>query len=428
MLNEVLKSRSISSFLKGLESGVSFVVENLEGAPKALLAALAATKRGQSVLLITGGVREDRLFDDLAYLAPDLAVEFPAWETLPGEEIPPSPDIIGKRFEALYRLHKKTGPSIVLCPLQSLLQKVISKEEIASKLTVWNKGMRIPFQSLAEKLTQLGYRRESIVADKGQFALRGGILDLFPVASSDPYRIEFFGDEIEQIRTFDPVGQKSVGRVDKFFLCPATEALSYAERLVSIADHLTGPVIYFWDDLLSIEDNYVSLKQMPGSKSPYFYSIQEVLQKKPQQIFCTKTSIEHFSAEKKGKDLISFQAFDQNFDANYFLHPFQPIGDYSDPKLELLFLNGTDAEEQEVKRQMAAVALPEKTRYEKGYLSSGFIVADIPFGVVPNSEITHRTHIRRQKWRSTYHTPAAEFHELTPGDLVAPLLYPLFDQ
>ena len=111
MLNEVLKSRSISSFLKGLESGVSFVVENLEGAPKALLAALAATKRGQSVLLITGGVREDRLFDDLAYLAPDLAVEFPAWETLPGEEIPPSPDIIGKRFEALYRLHKKTGPS-----------------------------------------------------------------------------------------------------------------------------------------------------------------------------------------------------------------------------------------------------------------------------------------------------------------------------
>ena len=105
MLNEVLKSRSLSSFLEGLGSGESYVLDQIEGAPKALLAALAAVKQGLSVLIITGGTREDRLFDDLAYLAPDLAIEFPSWETLPGEEIAPSPDIIGKRFEALYRLH-----------------------------------------------------------------------------------------------------------------------------------------------------------------------------------------------------------------------------------------------------------------------------------------------------------------------------------
>jgi len=418
MLSEFLKSRSIATFLKELERGTSYVVENLTGAPKALLAALALQATKKSILLITGGVREDCLFDDLSYLAPDAVVEFPSWETLPGEEIAPSPDIIGKRFEALYKLHKRQGPSVVLCPLQALLQKVVSKEEIVSQLVLWNKGMRLPFGQIAEKLTALGYRREGVVADKGQFAMRGGILDLFPVASSDPFRIEFFGDVIEQIRTFDPVGQKSVGKVGQFFLCPATETLSYAKRVVSIQDHLAGSTLLFWDDLLAIEDTYVSLKKMPGSKSPYFSSLPELLEKKAQHIFCTQTSLEHFASERKGPNLIAFQAFDQPFEASYFLHTFQPVEEYSDPGMSVLFLNANEAEEQEVKKRMSAVVLPEKTRFERGYLSSGFVVGDIPLAVIPNSEVTQRKRIRRQKWRSTYHTPAAEFHELTPGDLV----------
>lgn len=419
MFTEIKKSRSLSSFLKGLEEGDSFVIENLPSAPKALLATLAVKALKRSVLLVTGGTREDKLFDDLLYFAPDLCIEFPSWETLPGEEITPSPDIVGKRFEALYQLHMKKGPAILVCPLQALLQKVASKEEVAPLLTIWNKGMRLAFDQIAEKLTKLGYRREAVVSDKGQFAVRGGILDLFPLSSSDPYRIEFFGDEIEQIRTFDPIGQKSVAKVDRFFLSPGAENLTYANRLVSITEHFHDPhPLIFWDDLLAIEDTYVSLKQMPGAKSPYLFTLPQILEKKSQQIFCTQESVEHFSAEKKGKDLISFEAFENKFEARYFLHSFQPILDYTDPQLKLIFLNATDTDEQEVRRLMQAVKLPPHTEFKKGYISSGFLIADIPFGMVPSSEITHRTHIRRQKWRSTYHTPASEFHALSPGDLV----------
>lgn len=390
----------------------SILIEGLWDSPKALLASEVAKKR--SVLLITGGTREDRFFDNLSYFSPGTAVEFPAWETLPGEEIPPSPDIIGKRFEALHTLIHAKGPKIVLCPLASLLQKIVPKEIAASLLHRWKKGTKIPFDSLPELLTNLGYKRAAVVSDKGEFALRGGILDLFPVSSPDPFRIDFFGDEIEEIRTFDPVGQKSIGKANEVFLCPAQEMplLQKAPRLVSIADYL-GDFTVFWDDLLAIEDTYVGLKSMPAAKSLFFYSLTDLLKKwtDQQQIFCTEFHLEE-----------RFEMFDHKFRAKQFKHHFYKVehcfnpDESPDPDLKFLFLNANDTEEEEVKKQLAKITLPKNTRWEKGYLTSGYCLDGLV--VVPNVELSHRARIRRQKWRGTTHTPAAEFHELTPGDMV----------
>lgn len=390
----------------------SILVEGLWDSPKALLASLAVKKR--SVLLITGGTREDRFFDNLSYFCPGTAIEFPAWETLPGEEIAPSPDIIGKRFEALHQILHRKSPAIVLCPLASLLQKILPKESLSPLLHRWKKGTQVPFDTLPELLTSLGYTRAAVVADKGEFALRGGILDLFPVASSDPFRIEFFGDEIEQIRTFDPVGQKTVARAEEIFLCPAQEMplLQKAPRLVTLFDYLDDPIL-FWDDLLAIEDTYVGLKSMPAAKSLFSHSLEDLLKKwdKQQQIFCTEFPLEE-----------EFEMFNHRFKAKRFLHRFFKVehcfnpDESPDPSLSFLFLNTNDTEEEEVKKQLSNITLPKNTRWEKGYLTSGYCLDKQV--VVPNVELSHRPRIRRQKWRSTYHTPAAEFHELTPGDLV----------
>ncbi len=390
----------------------SILVEGLWDSPKALLASVALKKR--SVLLITGGTREDRFFDNLSYFSPGSAVEFPAWETLPGEDIAPSPDIIGKRFEALDALIRKKGPSIVLCPLASLLQKVIPKEMLAPLLHRWKKGTKVSFDTLPELLVSLGYVRSAVVSDKGEFAIRGGILDLFPVASSDPFRIEFFGDEIEEIRTFDPVGQKSIAKAKEIFICPAKEMplLQKATRLVNIADYLDEPIL-FWDDLLAIEDTYVGIKSLPAAKSLFFSPFEELLKRwdKNQNIFCTEFPLED-----------RFEMFGHKFKAKQFKHKFYKVEhcfnpeESPDPKFQFLFLNSNDTEEEEVKKQLASITLPKNTRWEKGYLTSGYCLDNLV--VVPNVELSHRTRIRRQKWRSTYHTPAAEFHELSPGDLV----------
>jgi transcription-repair coupling factor (superfamily II helicase) len=390
----------------------SILVEGLWDSPKALLASEAVKKR--SVLLITGGTREDRFFDNLSYFSPGSAVEFPAWETLPGEEIAPSPDVIGKRFEALDALIRKKGRSIVLCPLASLLQKVIPKEMLAPLLHRWKKGSKVSFDTLPELLISLGYVRNPVVSDKGEFAIRGGILDLFPVASSDPFRIEFFGDEIEEIRTFDPVGQKSIAKAEEVFLCPAKEMplLQKATRLVNIADYLDDPIL-FWDDLLAIEDTYVGIKSLPAAKSIFFSPFEDLLKRwdKNQHIFCTEFPLED-----------RFEMFGRKFEARQFKHKFYKVEhcfhpeESPDPKFQFLFLNSNDTEEEEVKKQLASITLPKNTRWEKGYLTSGYCLDKLV--VVPNVELSHRTRIRRQKWRSTYHTPAAEFHELSPGDLV----------
>lgn len=426
MLEKLLKSPSLSHFEKELATKSSLLCEGLWESPKALLATLIVRATKKSILLLTGGVREDRLFSDLSYFDPTLPVEFPAWETLPGEEIPPSADILGKRFEALHKLLTKKGPSIVLCPLHAFLQKIVPKETLSPLLTVWKKKTKIPFDTLPEFLTTLGYKRNTIVSDKGQFALRGGILDLFPAASSDPYRIEFFGDEIEAIRTFDPIGQKSIGKVDSFFLCPAQELplLQKATRLVSIADYLDEPIL-FWDDLLAIEDTYVSLKQMPGAKSMFFSKLEDMINRFDRHIFCSEQNIEDLSDIKKSKERTkyfqptSFQAFDHPFKANRFFHTFQKIENIAeiDPELSMIFLNTNETEENEVKKQITPFSFP-KTEFQKGSLTTGFVLLDASLAIVPNSEISGRVPIRRQKWRSTHHTPPSEFHTLTVGDLV----------
>lgn len=429
MLTWIAKSASLSLLEQkfSTEKG-SFLFEGLWGAPKALLAALSRKATGQSILLVTGGTREDRLFDDLSYFAPGLALEFPAWETLPGEAIPPSPDILGKRFEVLHALTQRKEASILLCPLHALLQKIVPKETLAPLFSLWKKGTKLRFESLPEILSSLGYQRSSVVSDKGQFALRGGILDLFPISSSDPFRIEFFGDAIEGIRTFDPVGQKSIAKKESLFLSPAQELplLQRATRLVSIADYLEPGAFLFWDDLLAIENSYVSLKKMAGFRSSFFYVLEDLLKQWNSHIFCSKENIELLSQiqikeKTRYTQSISFDAFGFSFPATRFFHPFQKTEEWEsllDPKFSLVFLNANETEEKEVKQHLSSFSLPPNAVFQKGYLSSGFAIADIPFALIPNGEITHRTRLRRQKWRSTHHTPAAEFHELSPGDFV----------
>jgi transcription-repair coupling factor (superfamily II helicase) len=422
MLDPLRKTPHLATLQKALLPGHPLLFEGLWDAPKAFLAAAIFELTKQPLLLITGGVREDTLFDNLSYFVPGKIIEFPAWETLPGEEILPSPDILGKRFDALHTLLTKKEPSIILCPLSSLLQKVIPSQTLAPLFSIWKKNTHFSFQTIASYLTSLGYKRSAVVSDKGEFALRGGILDLFPVSSTDPFRIEFFDDEIEEIRIFDPIGQKTIKKADEVFICPAQELLflKKEKELGSLVDYLKNP-IFLWDDLVALENTYVSLSQMPGAKSPFFSSLKEFFEKNKTstQIFCSETQIEELSEVKKMKEgFISFEMFQLPFQTKRCPFPCRKIHlieDLVDPHLQFLFLSSNETEEEEMKKQF--LGLKNRASFEKGYLTSGFAISDL--AVVPYSEITHKKHIRRQKWRSTAHTtPAAEFHQLNPNDLV----------
>ncbi|MBS0628609.1 MAG: transcription-repair coupling factor [Verrucomicrobia bacterium] len=436
-----------------MKTEISLTVEGLWDGPKAALIALLKESTKKNILVISSDSSENRIAGNLDYFGLNHFLEFPAWETLPGEEIPPSPDIVGRRFEILFHLMQSKEPGVVLCPLQACLQKLPSPHILKPNCNLWKVGEEIPFDALDDFLKALGYRREAVVADKGQYALRSGILDIFPLSAPEPFRVEFFGDEISSIRTFDPIGQKSIEKVKQLFICPASEPklLQEEERLATLFDYLGPSTIVIFDDLLSLEDRYISLKGLPGAKSRFFSSIEELFAKTKdlQKLYWTKEQLEELSdveiKEKLGRSFysgktplqpIEFQAFQTPIKSKRWNTPFIPISDFfsassreeillgigrlSKTPLELHFLTATESEESTLKQMIgdAKIDLPQRTFFERAYLSSGFAVADSQLAILPMTELTQRLRIRRQKWRGTYHTPAAEFHELKAGDLV----------
>lgn len=464
VFKEILNSPKVLALQEALQSQDSILVEGLWNAPKALIASLAQQITGKHVLILTGTSQEEvRLFHDFPLFTDRKVIDYPAWETLPSESIAPSPDIVGERYKALYEISEKKEPYIILSSLQACLQRIIPIEKFTNLFLSFKVGDTFSFDGLTQRLIEMGYQRHSVASDKGEFAVRGGIIDVFPVSSPDPFRIEFWGDEIESIRTYDPIGQKSVQIVEAIKITPAQELelLNKQNQLSTILDYLGPNTLVIFDDLLALEDRYASLMNICGSSTRSFSSIEDFLnQVMPlQKIFWTQQPIEELSelkvlekmqgsfySENAPLYLISFQMFNRELKARRWQHPFIAIGDYLLPekgedetisgqeilfslsRLEkvdcsLYFLCATELEEASLHKRIldAQIHLPKHTHYKIGYLTSGLVLQDLNLIFLPLTEITHRYKIRRQKQRSTYHTVPSEVYNLAPGEMVVHL-------
>lgn len=464
MLERLLNSEKLRALQHAFQNQETVLIEELWNAPKALIATLAQQATGKHILILTGASQEEiRLFHDFAFFTERLVIDFPAWETLPSDQVPPSPDIVGERYKVLREVATCAQPCIILTSLQACLQRVIPPDNFKNLYLSLRVGESIPFEKLIERLTAMGYKREAAATDKGEFAVRGGIIDIFPVSLPDPYRIEFWGDEIESMRTYDPIGQKSVLLANSVEIPPAQELelLKNASKTSTILDYLGSDTIVVLDDLLALEDRYANLVHTGGTPSAAFSSIESLLdQMKPlQQIYWTQQPIEELSeirildkleggyySEKAPLHLVSFQMFNRELKAKRWQNPFAQIGDFLVPDVpegqvisgqeilhglnklsktdfHLHVLCATEREESNFheKIQHAQVTLPRDTSFHIGYLSTGFVLLDIQLVVLPLTEITQRYKIRRQKQRSTYHTIPSEIYDLTPGEMVVHL-------
>ena len=173
--------------------------------------------------------RMETLKDLLEFFAPDVAhIEFPAWDCLPYDRVSPSHDIAAKRVSALTELMAwqqdgKYLPRIVVTTVNAILQRVTPKEVLHDASFIATKGSRLDLDFLQSFLTINGYVRTDTVREAGEFAVRGGIVDIFPPDYEFPVRIDLFGDEIDSIRSFDAVTQRTEGKQDNFTLKPVTE-------------------------------------------------------------------------------------------------------------------------------------------------------------------------------------------------------------
>ena len=194
------------------------------GSARALLVAEAARAHDGLLVAVTRDTqRAHALEDELKLFAGDLPVlHFPDWETLPYDIFSPHPEIVSQRIATLYSL-PSTRRGVLVVPVATLMQRIAPHSHITGSGLVLRKGQKLDLSAEQRRLEAAGYRNVPQVAEPGDFAVRGALIDIFPMGAGEPYRVELFDDEVESIRSFDPETQRSQQPVEKVELLPARE-------------------------------------------------------------------------------------------------------------------------------------------------------------------------------------------------------------
>ncbi len=214
-----------------LTTGKRYTVPQPAGSADALLLAQLGQREkaaGKLTAIVTAdATTAQRLMDELAFFAPDLRCAlFPDWETLPYDTFSPHQDLISERLATLWRIQqrdKDTGADLVIVPATTALYRLAPPAFLAGYTFQFKVKQKLDEARLKAQLTLAGYSHVTQVVSPGEYAVRGGLIDLFPMGSLVPYRVDLFDDEIDSIRTFDPDSQRSLYPVPEVRLLPGRE-------------------------------------------------------------------------------------------------------------------------------------------------------------------------------------------------------------
>ncbi|MBX3176211.1 MAG: transcription-repair coupling factor [Candidatus Hydrogenedentes bacterium] len=399
------------------------------GSGKTLLPLQVASDLGAPLLFITAGRLEaEGVHDDLCTFADeDGSALFPAWEVLPTDTMNPADDIVAERMNTLKRLSaaKEAGAPIhAVAPLRALLQYVVNQRRLAEDSLVLSVGEEHDLDALLARFIGMGYVREPMVEHRGDFSLRGGILDVFPISSELPYRVEFFGDEIDSIRRFEPETQRSIAQESEVHILPRSEKALLAARE---GGRLTVLSDYFPKNTLVVLDEPLRLREAAEDLDAQFAG-----------------SPHHLPWEKALEELARFKqihlaqiGYDRDPDTPRFQAPMQSItgwaghsGDFWS-QLKQWDLDGFTV-------QLLCVNTGERRRLyelleEQGYrpgedafdlrvgigrLQSGFTANAEKLAVLSEREMFGRHYMRRKRRRFEAGQTITQFSDLAVGDYI----------
>ncbi|MDJ0977403.1 MAG: transcription-repair coupling factor [Erythrobacter sp.] len=198
-----------------------------------VLADLARAARQRAVFIAPDEAAMHSTAEAARFFAPEVEVlEFPAWDCLPFDRASPALSVSAARLSALFKLQRPAaGSQLLVTTVNAALQRVLTPFRVRENALAFKPGKTIERDSLAALLTRQGYSRSDTVVDHGEFAVRGSIVDIFPSSLDEGLRLDFFGDELESLRLFDPTSQRSTGRLADHLLLPASEALLDEETI-----------------------------------------------------------------------------------------------------------------------------------------------------------------------------------------------------
>ncbi|MGZ6748818.1 MAG: transcription-repair coupling factor, partial [Nocardioides sp.] len=205
--------------LTGPEALRPFVVAGLVRAGRTVLAVTATAREAEDLVAALGDVVD-----------PDQVGYYPSWETLPHERLSPRSDTVGRRLAVLRRLchpgsDASNGPlQVVVAPVRSVLQPQVKGLGDLAPVEL-TPGATAPLDDVVRRLSDAAYTRVDLVEKRGEFAVRGGIVDVFPPTEEHPLRVEFWGDDVEEIRTFSVADQRTLDKVERLWAPPCRELL-----------------------------------------------------------------------------------------------------------------------------------------------------------------------------------------------------------
>ncbi len=298
-----------------------------------VLAELAARRHGGPVIHVAlDDMRAALLAEALAFFAPQVeVVNFPAWDCLPYDRVSPHADIAAARLAALARLTQSfKRPCLLLTTANALGQRTLPPEALQDCSLSLAVGDSISLEKLRRFLTGSGYHAAGTVREVGEYAVRGGIVDLFPTGADKPVRLDFFGDEVESLRTFDPLTQTTIGKIDALRLQPTSEVLlseqsvsrfrtGYRELFGAVMDNdplyeavsagQAFPGIEHWMPLFYPRLAGI-LDYAPDAPVLFDYQAEDALRERQQQIedfYASRLSLFQAAQRGKKKDVVAYK-------------------------------------------------------------------------------------------------------------------------
>jgi len=230
---------------------------------RALRQRLKNEGQGRVVFVARDEMRASNFADACKFFAPDLPVlVLPAWDCLPFDRVSPSRTSAARRASALYALANTSPklPLIIVTTISAVMQRVPPRAVIKAAGFSAQQGQSLDRKVLEQYLSINGYARASTVSEPGDFAIRGGLIDVFPPNFDDPIRLDFFGDELESIRSFDVDSQRTKGKLNSIDLAPVSEVFMGEEDISRFRRHY----IMAFGGGISADPMYASVIRLPS--------------------------------------------------------------------------------------------------------------------------------------------------------------------
>jgi transcription-repair coupling factor (superfamily II helicase) len=412
-------------------------IHGLWGASKCILAAEIADLLDRTLLFVTAGRESAEMaLDDLeSFFDSGRLYLFPSREYLPSSDVLPPDQTVSERLLALrdlLRINESAKRPVLVAPVRALLQHLPDPRLIGTMLLRLRVGDRWELQTLSAELVERGYRRRTMVETRGEFSIRGGIVDIFPVCAEDPFRLEFFADEIESIRIFDPITQRSFEKLEHLELTPLNRWVDSAgpsDGGFTVLDYMPEDALIVWDEPLVIEQEAgrENLAPMYEAVRERMSTLEEILARKRNPMVC----LSRF--EQSSEIFKDFHALGVR------CHSLEPVAGRLDAfvrKLEQWMENGFQTvlacnNKGESKRLMellqdAGLKPHFSTRFDGrhrlsivlGRLRHGFAIDETGFAVASDQEIFGRYSRRRPRRKFKGGAPIADFTDLRVGDYV----------